>query len=88
MPQTTDNLNPCLGVSESEKLKASWASLEAQMVNIRLYCRTLGLDPWVGKIPWRRAWQHFQYSCLENPHGQRCVVSYSPSGHKELGMTK
>ena len=21
-------------------------------------------DPWVGKIPWRRAWK---YSCLENP---------------------
>ena len=26
-----------------------------------------GLDPWVGKIPWRRAWQPLQYSCLENP---------------------
>ena len=23
-----------------------------------------GFDPWMGKIPWRRAWQ---YSCLENP---------------------
>ena len=20
-------------------------------------CRRLGLDPWVGKIPWRRKWQ-------------------------------
>ena len=20
-------------------------------------CRRLGLDPWIGKIPWRRAWQ-------------------------------
>ena len=28
-------------------------------------------DPWVGKIPWRRAWQPLQYSCLENPHEQR-----------------
>ena len=34
-----------------------------------------GFDPWVGKIPWRRAWQHtpvfffypLQDSCLENP---------------------
>ena len=24
-----------------------------------------------------------QYSCLENPHGQRGLVGYSPSGHKE-----
>ena len=26
-----------------------------------------GFDPWVRKIPWRRAWQPTQYSCLENP---------------------
>jgi len=24
------------------------------------------------------------YSCLENPHGQRSLVGYSPWGHKEL----
>ena len=24
-------------------------------------------DPWVRKIPWRRAWQPTLYSCLENP---------------------
>ena len=24
-------------------------------------------DPWVRKIPWRRAQQPPQYSCLENP---------------------
>ena len=29
-----------------------------------------------------------QYSCLENPHGQRSVAGYSPLGHKELDMTK
>ena len=27
--------------------------------------RRCGFDPWVGKIPWRKAWQ-CQYSCLEN----------------------
>ena len=26
-----------------------------------------GLNPWVGKVPWRRAWHPLQYSCLENP---------------------
>ena len=25
-----------------------------------------------------------QYSCLENPHGQRNLAGYSPWGHKEL----
>ena len=29
-----------------------------------------------------------QYSCLQNPHGQRSLVGYSPWGHKELDMTE
>ena len=29
-----------------------------------------------------------QYSCLENPHGQRTLAGYSPWGHKELDMTE
>ena len=29
-----------------------------------------------------------QYSCLENPHGQRSLVGYSPWGLKELDMTE
>ena len=30
-------------------------------------CRRHVLDPWVGKIPWRRKCNPLQYSCLENP---------------------
>ena len=26
-----------------------------------------GFDPWIGKIPWKRAKQPTAYSCLENP---------------------
>ena len=29
-----------------------------------------------------------QYSCLENPHGQRSLASYTPWGHKELHTTE
>ena len=29
-----------------------------------------------------------QCSCLENPHGQRSLVGYSPWGLKELDMTE
>ena len=51
-----------------------------------------GFDPWIGKIPWRRAWQlrgnPLQYSCLENPHGQRSLAGYSLWGHKESDMTE
>ena len=36
----------------------------------RSRCKRCGFDPWVGKIPWRRACQpssRVQNSCLENP---------------------
>ena len=29
-----------------------------------------------------------QYSCLENPHGQRSLAGYSPWGCKELDTTE
>ena len=29
-----------------------------------------------------------QYSCLENPHGERSLVGNSPWGHKELDTTE
>ena len=29
-----------------------------------------------------------QYSCQENPHGQRSLVDFSPWGHKESDMTE
>ena len=29
-----------------------------------------------------------QYSCLENPHGQRSLVGYSPWCHKQSDMTE
>ena len=29
-----------------------------------------------------------QYSCLENPHGQRSLVGYSAWGHKESDTTE
>ena len=28
------------------------------------------------------------YSCLENPHGQRSLVGYSPRGHKQSDTTE
>ena len=35
-----------------------WSSLVAQMIiHIAGQCGRPGFNPWVGKIPWRRAWQ-------------------------------
>ena len=46
------------------------------------------LDPWVGKIPWRRAWQPTLAFLTGASHGQRSLVGYSPLGHKKLDTTE
>ena len=40
-------------------------------------------NTWVGKIPWRRAWQHIPVILPGESHGQRSLAGYSPWGHKE-----
>ena len=47
-----------------------------------------GLDPWVGKIPGRRAWQPIPVFLPGESHGQRSLVGYSPQGCKVLNMTE
>ena len=47
-----------------------------------------GFDPWVRKIPWRRAWQPTPVFLPEESHGQRSLAGYSPWGHKELDATE
>ena len=51
-------------------------------------CRRCRLDPWVGKIPWRRKWQPTPVFLPGKSHGQRSLVGYSPWGSKELGTAK
>ena len=42
------------------------------------------IDPWVGKIPWRRKWQTTPVFLPEESHArQRSLVDYSPWGPKE-----
>ena len=48
----------------------------------------LGSIPGLGRSPGGGHGNPFQYSCLENPHGQRSLEDYSPWGHKELDMTE
>ena len=43
--------------------------------------------PWVGKIPWRRAWQPTSVFLPGESHGQKSLVGYSPWGRKESDMT-
>ena len=48
----------------------------------------LGSIPGLGRSPGGGNGKPLQYSCLENPHGQRNLVGYSPWGHKESDTTE
>ena len=50
--------------------------------------RDLGLIPGLGRSPGVENGNPLQYSCLENPHGQRGLVGFSPWDHKQSNMTK
>ena len=62
----------------------SWAS-QVVLVGKKLFAnagdiRDVGLipvfSPWVGKMPWRRAWQPTPVFLPREPHGQRSLVGY------------
>ena len=54
-----------------------------------MYQRMLGLpDPWVGKSPWRRAWQPTPVFSPAGSHGQRSLVGYCPWGRRESDTTE
>ena len=50
--------------------------------------RDAGLIPGLGRSPGGGRGNPLQCSCLEDPHGQRSLVGYSPWGHKELDTTE
>ena len=54
----------------------------AQMVKSPPAMQETGFSPWVGKIPWRRAWQSTPVFLPGESHGQRSPVG-SVSGDLE-----
>ena len=50
--------------------------------------RDVGLVSGLGRSPGGGHGNPLQYSCLENPHGQRSLVGYSPWDCKESDMTE
>ena len=61
----------------------------AQMVKNSLAMR----ETWVQSLGWKDPLEEghgnpLQYSCLENPHGQRSLAGYSPGVCKELDTTE
>ena len=60
-------VTPSMGFSGSLVVKNPPAMPESQQ-----------LDPWVGKIPWRSAWQPTPVVLPGESQGQRSLVGYSP----------
>ena len=76
------SLIPGLGRSPGEGIgyphQYPWASMVAQLVGSACNVGRPGFDPWVEKIPWRRAWQTTPVFLPGETHGQRSLVGYSP----------
>ena len=53
-----------------------------------LQCERPGLILWLERSPGGGHGDPLQYSCLENPHGQKSLVCYSPWGPKESDTTE
>ena len=51
-------------------------------------CRRCAFDPWIGKIPWRRAWQPTVLFLPGKSYGQRSLVVNSPQSCVESDMTE
>ena len=47
-----------------------------------------GFGSWIGKIPWRREWQHTSVFLPGEFQAQRNLAGYSPQGCKESTMTE
>ena len=51
-------------------------------------CRRLRFNPWVGKIPWRRAWQPTPVFLPGESPGRRSLVGTVHGVTKDLGTTE
>ena len=51
-------------------------------------CSRCRLDPWVGKIPWRREWLPIPVFLPGEFNGQRNLVDCGPWDRKEQDKTK
>ena len=77
---------PNLGIeSKSPELPADSFSGSASGKEPACQCRRHNrcrLDPWVGKISWRREWQPTAVLLPGKSHGQRSLEGYTPQGLK------
>ena len=81
-----------LSLQTPAQIAGLWADKGASQMALPAYqCRRpkrCGFEPWVRKIPWRRAWQSTPVFLPGESHEQRNPEGYSPQGQKELDTTE
>ena len=83
----TKELGATKGLTHRQgQLQASQVALVVK--NLPVNAGDTGSIPGSGRSPGGGHGNPFQYSCLENLHGQRSLEAYSPWCHQESGMTE
>ena len=77
-------LFPCQDSRQTARLPATFYCPLQSVCSQR---RRPGLDPWVGKMPWRRKWQPTPVLLPRKFHRWRSLVGYRPWGRKEPDTT-
>ena len=83
-------MNPSLGVHSNQHRRSGLHSgLPCGSDGKESACKAgdQGSIPGLGRSPGEGNGNPLRYSCLESPHGQRSLESYSPWGGKEWDMT-
>ena len=72
---------------QTQKLNLLWRHLPGDSDGKESTCSVGDLSsiPGVGRSPGGGYGNPFQYSCLENPHGQWSLAGYSPWSCKRVG---
>ena len=72
----------------SRYFRASWVVLLIKKTPANAGDKIHGFHPWVGKIPWKRAWQPILVCLPGESHGKMSFVGYSLWGRQESDMTE
>ena len=83
-PGSIPGLERSSGEGKVYPVQYSWTSLVAQLAKNP----PAMWETWVGKMPWRRAWQPTSVFLPGKFHGHRSLAGCSPWGHKESDKTE